>query len=418
MNRVVRHCGAYVTLLVVLVACTVLDPAPALRRGVSAERLDVLTRFMQSRIDAGHLPGMVMVVMRDGKVVYSKALGLRDPKTREPMTEDTLFRMYSMTKPVVSVAAMMLVEEGRLDLTDPVSRYIPELKNVKVGIEKPGPDGKPILELVAAKRQMTIRDLMRHTAGFTYGGQGSLVEQEYEKRLKDISDADDFVKKVAALPLVHEPGSKWEYSISHDVLGIVIERISGKPLQQFLAERIFRPLKMEDTDFWVDPAKQHRIAEPFEIDPDTKRPINLANPRKRTALAGGGGSTFVGSGMICTARDYLRFAQMLLNGGELDGVRLLSRKSVELIASDHLRGIARPAGMSETVGWGLGVLVRNTTGGATLGTVGDYSWGGFGGTSFVVDPGERLIALRLSQAPASRSYYNRVFRNMVYSALE
>ncbi len=413
---------SYVKALIVLlsstlVACATVDQTASRERGgLSEQRLNALTIFMQSRIDAGHLPGTVMVVSHKGKMVYSKALGWLNPKARTPMTEDALFRMYSMTKPVVSVATLILLEEGKLQINDPVSMYLPEMKNMKVWVEKVGADGKPTHELVAASRQLTLLDLMRHTAGMTYGDTKTQHDAEYLKAFPKPTGSNEFIKNVADLPLAHQPGSQWSYGISHDVLGVVVERVSGKPLQVFLEERIFRPLKMTDTTFWVEPANHHRIAEPFEVDPDSKRPIDLSEPRRMSPMAAGGGSSRVGNGLMSTARDYLRFVQMVANGGQLDGVRILSRKSVELIGTDHIKGLKAP---TPGHGWGLGVSVRNELGGANQhGSVGDYWWGGAGGTSFIIDPSEHLVAVRMSQAPASRGYYNRAFRNFVYSALE
>lgn len=405
----------------VLASCANLDgghPARAGGKGLSAQRLDALTSYMQSRIDAAHLPGTVMLVSHRGKVVYSKALGSLDPKTGKPMTEDAIFRMYSMSKPVVSVATMILVEEGKLRLNDPVSRHLPELKDQKVRVEKPGLDGKPGFELVAAKPQATVLDLMRHTAGMTYANaSGTPVEREYDKTLNGFTDSKEFIRRIGTVPLEYHPGTRWVYSFSHDVLGVVVERVSGKPLHEFLEERIFRPLKMRDTAFVVEPSKHHRIAQPFAVDPDDKRPITMPDPTKMSPMAAGGGSDQVGNNMASTAQDYLRFTEMLRRGGELDGARILSRKGVELIVAENTKGI--PGALPPGYGWGLGgTMVRTEAASVQLGTVGEFFWGGWGGTYFVIDPVEELIAIRLSQAPASRGHYNMVFKNMVYSALE
>jgi CubicO group peptidase (beta-lactamase class C family) len=252
--------------------------------------------------------------------------------------------------------------------------------------------------------------------GMTYGDTRTPHDAEFLKAFANPTDSNGFIKNVTGLPLAHHPGAQWHYGISHDVLGVVVERVSGKPLQVFLEERIFRPLKMVDSAFVVAPSERHRIAEPFAVDPDSKKPITLVDPRIMSLMAAGGGSSQVGNGMVSTARDYLRFIQMLANGGHLEGVRILSRKSVELIGADHIRGLKGPI---DGHGWGLGVTVRNDLGGVNQhGSVGDYWWGGFGGTSFIIDPTEQLVAVRMSQAPASRGYYNRAFRNFVYSALE
>lgn len=407
------------------VLCFAASASLAIAQGFVPERLDRLTRFMQERVDGKHIPGTVMLISRNGRLAYSRAIGVRDPATNAPMADDAIFRLYSMTKPLTSVAAMMLVEEGRLSLADPITRYLPELKDLKVAVEKAGADGKDAFDFVPVKRTATIQDLMRHTAGWTAPDvDGPPLQKMYSQRVQKITSSDDFVKRVAQLPLAREPGTRWEYSMSHDVLGVIVERISGKTLDVFMDERIFRPLGMRDTAFWVEPSKHSRIAEPFPADPVSKSALSdFSDPRRRTGFAAGGGDSEYGADiLLSTARDYLRFAQMLLNGGTLDGVRILSRKSVQLLTSDHLvKGIERPALFTgETFGWGLlGVLVRNSNGGATTtGSVGDYQWQGYGGTLFIVDPKEKLVAVRMSQAPWSRNPDNRAFRVLLYSALE
>ncbi|MGH9810957.1 MAG: serine hydrolase domain-containing protein, partial [Terriglobia bacterium] len=308
----------------------------------------------------------------------------------------------------VSVGAMMLVEDGRLRLSDPVSKHIPELKGLKVGVEK---DGK--LEIVAAQREPTIQDLLRHTSGFTYGVFGkSMVKDLYKKYDVDSTDQTnaELVTKLAMVPLMHQPGTTWEYSRSVDVLGHVIERISGQTLDVYLQARILGPLGMKDTAFYVEPSKQSRIAEAFAKDPDSGAAQNLLNVRAMPKFLAGG------QGMVSTAADYLRFAQMLLNGGELGGVRVLSRKTVEYMTSDHLGTIRGPG---PGYGFGLGFAVRLANGlSSTEGTAGDYNWAGLGGTYFWVDPKERLIAVWMMQAPNQRNYYRELYRNMVYGALD
>ena len=386
--------------------------------GFSAERLAALTRMVQGDMDAKRIPGAVILISRNGSVVYAQVLGARDPKTNAPMAENAIFRIYSMTKPIVSVGAMMLMEDGKLALGEPVSQYLAELKDLKVGVEKIGADGKPTLELVPAKQEMTVQDLLRHTSGLIYEYEElfgkSLVRSAYLKsgvNNKDIISNDDLVKKLANLPLAHQPGTTWEYSRSTDVLGALIERISGKTLDLYLGERILKPLRMEDTGFWAEPTKQDRLAEAFEIDPDSKQPTDLRNVRSRPTFLSGG------AGMVSTARDYLRFAQMLLNGGELDDVRILSRKTVEYMTADHLNGITGLDSLGS--GFGLGFLVRTATGMARVpGSVGDYTWGGYAGTVFWVDPRERLVAICMMQAPGEQLRYLRLYRNMVYAAME
>jgi CubicO group peptidase (beta-lactamase class C family) len=392
-------------------ACVLAGSAVAAERGLDQARLERLEKLVRADVERGRIPGVVMLVVRDGKVVMNKAIGRQDAEKGVAMRTDSIFRMYSMTKPIVSVAAMMLVEEGRLLLSDPVSLHIPELKGLKVGVEKG--DG---LDLVAAAREPTVHDLMRHTSGFTYGIFGkSMVKELYGKAGVDRSDQDngEFIKKLSSVPLMNQPGSTWEYSRSTDVLGVVVERVSGQTLDRFLEERILKPLGMKDTGFSVPADKQSRIAEAFPTDPDSKQAVKLIEVREPPKLLSGGG------GMVSTAADYLRFTRMMLNGGELNGVRILSKKTVEYMTSDHLGAVRGPAYLPGAgYGFGLGFAVRLTDGqAATPGSAGDYNWGGLGGTYFWVDPKEKLIAIWMMQAPGQRVYYRAIFRDMVYGAM-
>src|SRR4051812_29653678 len=314
-----------------------------IKEGFSTARLAAFGDQIRADVKSGRLPGAVIVVARNGKVVYSEAIGEQDPKAHAPMRKDSIFRIYSMTKPIVSVAVMMLVEEGQLQITEPISKYIPELKGLKVGVEKTGDGGNKTLDLVPAAREITIQDLLRHTSGLTYGVFGkSLVKDEYNKVGVDSWDQSnaEVMQKLAKVPLQFQPGTMWEYSRSVDVLGHLLERISGKPLDQYLQETLFASLGMKDSGFWVPPAKQARIAEAFETDPDSKAKVDLIEIRKAPKLLSGGG------GGVSTANDYLRFTQMLLNGGELDGVRILSKKTVEYMLSDHLGAPLRQASLA------------------------------------------------------------------------
>jgi CubicO group peptidase (beta-lactamase class C family) len=376
------------------------------------DRLARLTSVMRERVAAGRMPGGVILIARNGEVVLEEAIGVLDPKTSAPMTKDAIFRIHSMTKPITSVAVMMLVEEGKVQLADPASKYFPELKTLQVGTDK---NGK--LELTPQTREMTVQDLLRHTSGLTYGIFGkSLVKDEYLKEKVDARDvtSDELIARLAKVPLHYQPGSTWEYSRSTDVLGVLVERVSGQTLEAFFKERILGPLKMKDSGFWVEDANQHaRLAQPFALDPDTKQPIDLVDVRNKPTIFSGGG------GMVSTARDYLRFAQAMLNGGTLDGARILAPHTVRLMASDHLGGIRGP-GFSPGAGYGfgLGFAVRTAEGEAvTPGSIGDYSWGGYAGTTFWIDPKERLIALWLMQAPGARAETRTLFRTLVYSAL-
>jgi CubicO group peptidase (beta-lactamase class C family) len=382
--------------------------------GLSQERLGKLAAVLRSDVNEGRIPGAVVLIARDGQVALFEAIGFRDRAANAPMQKDAIFRLYSMTKPIVSVAAMMLVEEGRLLLSDPVSKHMPELKGLKVGIEKPGADGKPELELVPSQREMTVQDLLRHTSGITYGIFGrSLVKTAYNalNPLDGNQTSGEFVAKLAKLPLAFQPGTTWDYGQSTDLLGVLIERVAGKPLDMFVEERILKPLGMKDAGFFVPEAQQARLA---EAQPEGGKPQRLLDVAKRpTFLAGG-------HGMVSTAGDYLRLTSMLLNGGELDGVRLLSKKSVEYMTNDHLGALSRGPAFSPGPGYGfgLGFGVRVMAGAAPVpGSVGDFYWGGLGGTYFWVDPKERLIAILMLQAPNQREYYRMLFRDMVYAAL-
>lgn len=405
-------CIILVVSSLVLGACAAPSPLPG-RDGFSPARLDALTRAIRAEVDAKRMPGVVMIAVRDGRTVYKQVMGVRDPRTGEPMTEDAIFRLYSMTKPVISLAALILVEEGKLAVGAPVSLYVPELKELRLALDKTDASGK--VETAKALRQPTIHDLLRHTSGLTSESGTTPASREYQRAglaADKVDGAKAFVEKLAAMPLAIEPGSRWEYGMSTDLLGVVVERVSGQPLDVFLREKIFGPLGMVDTGFWVEAPKQGRIAEPFELHPANQQPIKLLDIRKRPAFLSGG------AGLVSTAGDYLRFARMMLSGGELDGVRIVSRKTIEYMTSDHLGGV--PA-----IDWipgyafGLGVAVRPHNGLATVhGSAGDYWWLGYGGTTFWVDPKERLVAVFLCQAPGYQLRNTRVFRNMLYAAME
>ena len=373
--------------------------------GLSTARLDRIKQMIRADVEKGRLPGAVVLVARKGQVAYFEALGFRDKTAGAPMTKDAIFRIYSMTKPFTSAVAMMLVEEGRLSLTDPVGRYLPALAKLQVGVEK---DGQ--LTLVPAERDITILDLLRHTSGFTYGVFGkSAVKDLYTKGGVDAIDHTNagLVDKLATVPLHYQPGTTWEYGRSTDVLGRVIEVVTGKPLAQVFQERLFQPLRMRDSGFWVPTDKQARIAQPLAADPDTGTAVALLDVTVAPKYEAGG------QGGVGTVMDYARFAQAMLNRGQLDGARVLSRKSVEVMTTDQLGGIRFRPGL----GFGLGFAVRTGGGTGDLGSVGEYGWGGFGGTSFWIDPKEEMIAVWMAQGPGQREYYRRVFKSLVLQAI-
>ena len=400
------------------------QPLPTARPqdvGLSPERLARIGTWIQGEIDAKRIPGAVVLVARNGKVAYVEALGQQDPASPRPMGRDSIFRIYSMTKPLVSVAAMMMVEEGKLLLEAPVARYIPGFANVRVGVEKADGNGGKSLELVAPRRPVTVQDLLRHTSGLTYGFFGdSLVKKAYNDALVALPTTTtnaEFAEALAKLPLHYQPGSTWDYSYSTDVLGRVLEVIDGKSLSALLRQRLLDPLGMKDTTFYVpEPARQARIAEPLPDDRSFGVNANISDPRVVRNLESGGG------GMVSTADDYARFAQMLLGGGVLDGKRYLSPKTLEFMASDHLGAAVTKTALylpGPGYGFGLGFATRLSGGeSAYAGAPGDYFWGGAGGTYFWVDPRSNLFVVFMMQSPKQRVPYRSVLRNMVYAAVE
>jgi CubicO group peptidase (beta-lactamase class C family) len=419
---------AYIAILAINLSFTALAQSPPSAKpeevGLSSDRLNRLTETIQSRVDGGEIPGAVIVIARDGKIAYEKTLGYLSREDKQPMTANAIFRIASMSKPITSVAVMMLAEEGKIDIAAPVSQYLPEFKDTKVGMQ-----GEP------PKRQMTVQDLLRHTSGLAYE---FFVESESLKKAYTNAGVFNFdqslkemVTKLAKLPLAQQPGTTWEYSMSTDVLGRIVEVASGMELDQFVEARIAQPLKLASTGFYVEEGQAGNIAEP-QVDPATgKRPGMIVDnlTKKPKWLSGGGG-------MVSTADDYLRFCQMLLNGGELDGVRLVSPKTVALMTSDHLppgvgynasfnallQDMAPTAEMGQ--GFGLGFLVRKEAGHNPLpGSVGDFSWAGAHGTYFWIDPKERLVAVLMIQNPfdpqglARSAQYRHELRYLVYQAL-
>jgi CubicO group peptidase (beta-lactamase class C family) len=393
--------------------------------GFSTERLKRLGEVFQSDVDKSAIPGAVVLIARDGKVAYFHAFGFQDREKRIPMRPDSIFRIASMTKPITSVALMMLVEEGKIQIDDPLSVYLPEFKELKVGADKVVAEtSKSELVLEPTRREPTIQDLLRHTSGFTYAEFGdTLVKRAYQAA--NIRSGDrtlaEFTSRLSKMPLAYQPGTTWEYSLSTDVLGRVIEVVSGVPFDQFVSDRILRPLKMTSSGFYVAEPEAGPIAEP-QVDRSTgKRPV-MMDVTKNPSLPSGGG------GMVSTAADYVRFSQMLLNGGELDGVRILSPHTVALMTSDHLPpgtpiGVGGQFGAlmpdpEQGQGFGLGFAVRVAAGHNPYpGSVGEFYCVGATGTAFWVDPKEKLIAILMTQAPLQRRHYRSLVRNLVYQAL-
>ena len=376
--------------------------------GLNPQRTQRIVNLLGERVAQQHIPGAVVLIARQGRIGLYQAVGQQDPAAGTVMRTDSIFRIYSMTKPLVSVAVMMLVERGKLLISDPVCKWLPEY------------DGQPVLGkagLVPAWQTPTVQDLLRHTAGLTYEFLGdSPVQREYDKERigSRHRNNQDFSRTLAGIPLQFQPRSCWAYSRATDVLGRLVEVISGQTLGQFLQAEIFEPLGMVDTGFAVPPAQQHRIVEPFGHDPDGGVPMKLFDPREVPAMESGGG------GLMSTAMDYARFLQCLRNGGELSGHRLISRHTLAFMTADHLGdipidGTLLPPGH----GFGLGFAVRRAAGESPVpGSVGTYHWSGIGGTSFFVDPAQDLYAILLTQAPNQRDHYRQLLRNLVYAALD
>lgn len=388
--------------------------ASALVQGFSKARLANIAGSMKEQVKLGMFPGAVTVVARNGQVVYFESHGFLDAAKTKPMPKDALFRLASMTKPIVTAAAMMMVEKGQLNLNDPITKWLPELKDLKVETK----DGE-----VPLNRPIWVQDVMRHTAGFVYGGstKSPRIKKMYdelniESRVQDIS-ASEMLTNLGKIPLAHQPGTFWEYSISVDVLGLLLERVANKPLDAILNELLLGPLGMKNTTWWVPPAEQGRIAQTLDSDPlkveMLKSYRQSYSPLNKSYFKGG-------AGLLGTAADYLRFAQMMVNGGELDGKRYLSRKTVEFMLSQHTVGMGGStiASTGPGYGFGLGFAVRQDEGMAWVpGSKGDAMWAGAWGTSFWIDPKEKLVGIIMAQGPSNRTHTRMLYKNLVYGSL-
>lgn len=393
--------------------------------GFSADRLRTMDSALQNEIKLRSWPGSVEIVARHGKVVHFNAHGALDGSGRVPMPKDAIFRIMSMTKPVVSVLTMMMVEQGVIKLDDPIQKFLPELKNLRVAV--PGNDETATLPL---QRPITVYDLLRHTTGFTNPrplneavrpAYANAISKAYrladvETQEQDLSP-DQVISRLGQIPLIHQPGTTFEYGMATNVLGILLERASGERLDLLAQRRIFDPLLMPDSGWFVPQSKKHRLADAFDDDPMKASLWQLVrveqSPEKRLRHAG--------AGMVSTASDYFRFASMLANGGELDGVRLLSPTSIQLMIADHVEGLqGSPASVSGPgYGFGLGLAMRKRIGGAVVpGSVDDFNWPGIGGTSFTVDRQQGIVAVFLVQAPSNRIHARHLFKNLVYGSFE
>ena len=384
--------------------------------GISSERLRRINKVMQGYVDENKVAGLVTMVARRGKVAHFASLGTMDIESNKAMRPDTIFRIYSMSKPITSVAVMMLYEEGHFQLNDPVSKFIPEFKEVKVFVKK-SEGGVEVAEL---KRQITIRDLLTHTSGLAYGlSKDTAVDEMYqeEKMLKWDETLEEKVRRLVKLPLANQPGSTWRYSIGTDVLGYLVEVVSGKGFDVFLEERIFGPLRMEDTGFYVPGDKIGRFAELYNGGKneglERDHTLYWGDFTKRPRFLSGGG------GLVSTAGDYMRFCQMMLNGGELGGRRLLGRKTVELMTANHLSSeLISQGNMTKGYGFGLGFgVLMDVAQSEELGSEGEYTWGGAASTGFWIDPEEELIGILMTQFIPYTGRFTQEFKVLTYQAI-
>jgi len=397
--------------------------------GFAVDRLDRVTKAFQEYVDKGQLPGAVVLIARKDKIAYLKAFGFRDREQKVVMTTDSIFRIASMTKPIVSVGAMILAEEGKLDIAAPVSNYLPEFKDLQVRVEQVDPaTGKKEAVLQPQVRPMTVQDLLRHTAGLVYPpplGNGAVADLYRDANLFDRNTTlAEMVTKIAKIPLAHQPGEVWEYSVAVDVLGRVIEVASGLDLDRFIEERVTTPLGMKSTGFYVREADRDRLAQP-QADPKTGQRPSMFDATEKPKLFSGGG------GAVSTATDYLLFCQMLLGSGERGRTRLLSPSTIRLMTANALKaGIAYAPAVTQRFndigptpamgqGFGLGFATRSEAGGNPLpGSAGSFYWTGIYGTTFFVDPKEQLIIIMMIQAPApANAVYRHVVRYLAYQAL-
>ena len=375
--------------------------------GISSQRINRITSLSEEYVKSNKVPGIVTMVSRNGKIVYYEAFGNRGADDQSKMKKDDLFRIYSMTKPITAVAAMQLYEEGKFHLNDPVTKFIPEFENIKVLNDKG--------VVVSSEEKMTMQQLLTHTAGFSYGfNPNDMVDQKYgEAKLWESKDLDDFTEKIAALPLKFEPGTKWHYSIAVDLTGLIVERLSGKSLEDYFQDHIFNPLGMKDTFFEVPKNKSDRFLPNHYFDASTKSPKTLpidpnsamSNYEKVSLYSGGGG-------LVSTAMDYMIFTECLRNGGIYNGKRILGPKTVQFMTKNHLEGSLtntvnsgeNPLSKAQSDGFGFGLgfgIVTNSTNNRVIGSDGEYNWGGAAGTVFWIDPVEDLVVVSMIQLMGS-----------------
>jgi CubicO group peptidase (beta-lactamase class C family) len=443
--------GALVAILLLLTAQIQAREIPNTspeRVGLDSERLERISGYMNEAVADGTMVGGLAVIARNGRIAYEETWGMKDREAAEPMTEDTIFRIYSMSKPITAVALMMLYEEGKFFLNDPVAQYIPELANLEVarstadgGNTRIVSDGTRSVTMGEGdedltgqtrkpRRQPTIRDLLTHTAGFTYGVFGDTeVDRMYREAgiLSANPDLEDFVTQLGKIPLQYDPGTRWHYSVSVDIQGRLVEVLSGMSFGEFLKTRLFDPLDMKDTSFVVPADKMSRLAQLYTPEGTAegadgfrsmgRGPLVVAPESVSAGFMEGATFEGGGGGLVSTARDYLRFSQMMLNGGELDGVRILSPKTVELITTNHLGDISMGFGRTG-VGFGLGFAVALDQGDiGEIGSPGEYNWGGAAGTRFWIDPEENLIGIFMVQSIPHRTRLANTFKVLTYQSI-
>jgi CubicO group peptidase (beta-lactamase class C family) len=387
------------------------------------QKLERIGEYFRDQIANGKIPGAILLIQQHGKPVYHEFFGVRDVVTKAPMTDDTIFRLFSMTKPITSVAAMMLIDEGKLRLDDPVAKYIPSFANAKVGVENKADNGEKVLDHVPVNRPITIQDLMTQTSGITYGFYGgSMVRKAYANAKIYDGDFDnaEFAERIAQLPLAEQPGTLWDYGHSTDILGRVIEIVSGKSLLQFEKAKLLDPLGMTGTAFYVaDPAKRKLIALPMPNDHDFRVGFESSSDVPMKWESGGGG-------MVTTMADFARFSQMLLNGGSLDGKQYLSPRAFALMTSDHIgpgSGVARDYFYfpGDGFGFGLGFGVRTDPGNAKpppAGSLGELKWDGASGCYFAIDRKQDMFFVLLEQTPSERQKIQPAVKKLIYEAME
>ena len=420
-----KNCFAWIGLVFSLLGhqqAYAADPLPRVDPGkarFSAESLARIDQFFADEIARDRIPGAVVAIAREGKLVYYKAIGFHDKAAGVPLRIDAIFNLASMTKVMAVVGALTLYEEGKLPLKAPLSQWYPQFKSMEVGIV----DSGGAIRTEPAKNPIFIQDLMRHTSGLTYGARGSTpVHKRYPAGSGVAAltmTGPEFLDALSKLPLLYQPGTTWDYGFSIDVLGLVVEKITGKTLGGALEERVWSKLGMSDTTFLVPAEKRGRLAQPLPNDPITGKPQSIRALRDQTKFDCAGACAF------STAADYLRFGQMLLNGGTLEGKRVLSPNTVALMTSDHLgqnikNNVAGTEAGRDGYGFGLGVAVRMVPGvAATNGSVGDYTWNGANGTLFWVDPKEQLVVVAMTVGPGEiRKYYREQMAALVYGAMQ